>query len=226
MRRCSKCWKDNEFITFILCLVPGCIAVELCRAGMQDTLPLFLMRTLILLPGYAGGQLYKQKLERLDTMKTVPYLSVIVILRALLCVQYENLAYIMSSCDYFVCGAFGVYFGGALAIAFYLRIARLIAPLVKKSRLALYASRHTFDIMMHHFMGFFALNSVFLIINALGIGAADFSVKTMRTKAEYNYAPGNRGEWNILYLMAGMLLPLGVAWVIDQIKMHIKKRTR
>ena len=226
IRRAAKCWKNNEIITFILCLILGSAAVNLCYAGKHDTLPLFMMRTLILLPGYAGGQLYKRMLERLDTMKTIPYLGVIVVLRALLCIRYENLAYIISSCDYFVCDAFGVYFGGALAIAFYLRIARLLAPYLKKSRLALYASRHTFDIMMHHFMGFFALNSVFLVINALGIGAADFSVKSMRTKAEYNYAPGGRSEWNILYLIAGMLLPLGIAWVIDQIKMCIKKRTK
>ena len=226
LRRAAKLWKDHEVITFILCLIPGCAAVQLCYGGMQDTLPLFLLRTLILLPGYAGGQLYKRCLERLDTMKTVPYLLAIVILRALLCVRYENLAYLLSNCSYFVCDAFGVYFGGALAIAFYLRIARLLAPMMQKSRLALYASRHTFDIMMHHFMGFFALNSVFLVMNALGVGAADFSVKSMRTQVDYNYAPYGRSEWNILYLMAGMLLPLAVAWVTDRIKACIKKRTK
>ena len=224
MRRAARLWKDNEAVTFALCLLLGGAAAQLCYAGRQDTLPLFLMRTLILLPGYAGGQLYRRCLERRDTMKTVPYLMIIVILRALLCVRYENLAYLLSSCTYFVCDAFGVYFGAALAIAFYLRIARLIAPFVEKSRLALYASRHTFDIMMHHYMGFFALNSVFLIFNALGVGAADFSVKSMRTIAEYNYSPYGRTEWNILYLLAGMLLPLGVAWVMERIKKTIKKR--
>ena len=226
VRRAAKYWKNNEIFTFIFCLALGSAAVELCRAGRQDTLPLFMMRTLILLPGYAGGQLYKQRLERMDTMKTVPYLFIVLILRALLCVQYENLAYLLSNCSYFVCGAFGVYFGGALAIAFYLRIARLLAPYIKKSRLALYASRHTFDIMMHHFMGFFAVNSVFLIINALGIGAADFSVKSLRTMAEYNYAPDKRIEWNMLYLIAGMILPLGIAWIGDRVKLYIKKRTK
>ena len=59
-----------------------------------------------------------------------------------------------------------------------------------------------------------------------GIGAADFSVKSMRTMAEYNYAPGKRPEWNVLYLLAGILLPLGIAWLTDQIKTHIKKRTK
>ena len=92
------------------------------------------------------------------------------------------------------------------------------------SRLALYASRHTFDIMMHHTMGFFALNSVFLVLNALGLGAADFSVKTFRTAYYYNYAPGGRSEFNVLYLLAGILFSLGVAVVTDKIKALFGKR--
>lgn len=218
IRRAARLWKDKEGITFLLCLLLGCAAVEICRAGKQELLPLFLLRTLILLPGYAGGALYRRCLEKHDNLPTVPYLLVIVILRALLCVRYENLAYLLSSCTYFNCGAFGVYFGGALAVALYLRIARLIAPYVARSRLALSISRHTFDIMMHHFMGFFAVNSVFLVMNMLEIGAADFSVKSFRTMYDYNYAPGGRTEWNVLYLIAGLTLPLAVSAVSAKIK--------
>lgn len=225
VRRAASLWKDNEWITFLVCLIPGCAAVEICHAGMQNMLPLFLLRTLILLPGYAGGVLYKQRLEKHDTLPTIPYLTVIVILRALLCVRYENLAYLLSSCTYFTCGAFGVYFGALLAIAFFLRIARLLAPHMKKSRLALYISRHTFDIMMHHFMGFFALNCVFLMLNALGVGAADFSVKSFRTMYNYNYAPGGRPEFNVLYLLAGLLLPLLIPFAIGKAK-KIRKNNK
>ena len=224
VRRAAACWKDNEWITFLVCLLPGCAAVEICHAEMQSVLPLFLLRALILLPGYAGGVLYKRCLEKRDTLPTVPYLTAIVVLRALLCVRYENLAYLLSSCTYFTCGAFGVYFGALLAIAFWLRIARLLAPHMGKSRLALYISRHTFDVMMHHFMGFFAVNSVFLIFNALGIGAADFSVKSFRTMYNYNYAPGARPEYNVLYLLAGLLLPLLVPFAIGKAKALIRKQ--
>lgn len=214
---------DNEVLTFLACLLLGSAAVELCHAGRQDVLPLFLNRALILLPGYAGGQLYRRCLEKRDTLPTVPYLMGLVVLRALLCVRYENLAYLLSSCTYFTCGAFGVYAGGALAVAFFLRLSRLLAPFVAKSRLALYASRHTFDIMMHHFMGFFALNSVFLILNALGLGAADFSVKSFRTQYNYNYAPGGRAEWDVLYLLAGIFFSLAVAWATDRVKDGIRR---
>jgi len=225
IRRCAKIWKDNEWITFVLCLLLGCAGAQICHINRQDLLPLFLLRTLILLPGYAGGQLYRRRLERHDTLPTAPYLIGIVILRALLCVRYENLAYLLSKGTFFVCDPFGVYFGAALAIAFFLRIARLIAPLMERSRLALYASRHTFDIMMHHFMGFFALNSMFLILNALGVAAADFSVKSFRTTYDYNYAPYGRSEWNILYLLAGIFFALIVAWGTDKIKLLFKKKS-
>ena len=225
LRRAARvAWKDRETVTFVLCLLLGSAAVELCHAGRQEVLPLFLCRTLILLPGYAGGQLYRRNLEKHDTLPTAPYLLGIVILRALLCVRYENLAYLLSSCTYFTCGAFGVYAGGALAIAFFLRVARLLAPYVGRSRIALYAARHTMDIMMHHFMGFFALNSVFLVLNALGIGAADFSVKSFRTAYNYNYAPGGRCEWDVLYLLAGIFFSLAVAAATDRIRAILKTK--
>ena len=208
VRRLSRLWGGREPVTFLLCLIPGAVAVELCAAGRNGALPLFLMRALILLPGYAGGVLYHRCLEKHDTLPTVPYLLTVAVLRALLCVRYENLAYLLSSCTYFVCDAFGVYAGAALAIAFWLRIARLLAPLMQKSRLAMAISRNTFAVMMHHYMGFFALNCVFLALHKLGLGAAKFSVTAMRTQEGYLYAPAGRQEWNVLYLIAGLIVPL------------------
>lgn len=219
IRRAAKLWKEKEIVTFIVSLLPGVMAVSLCSAGGDaPVLPLFVMRPLILLPAYAGGMFYKNVLEARDTLPTAPYLIIVVFLRALLCARYENLAYILSNCTYFVCGPFGVYAGAALSIAFFLRIARLLAPHMEKSRLALFISRNTFAVMMHHYMGFFALNCVFLVMNMLGVGAGDFSVRSFRTQAHYNYAPGGHAEFNVLYLIAGLLFPLVIAFAMDKIK--------
>ena len=226
MRRLAKLWGDREQITFLLLLIPGICCVTLCRSGAQASLPLWLLRSLILLPGYAGGVLYRRCLERHDTLPTVPYLTALVIVRALLCTKYENLAYLLSTCDYFGCDAFGVYFGGAIAIAFFLRLARLIAPHMAKSRFALAVSRNTFAIMMHHYMGFFALNCVFVALNILGVAAQDFSMKSWRTMDAYMYAPGGRPEWDVLYLLAGLMFPLVVAWTVEKGKTMIQKKLR
>ena len=222
VRRLSSLWHENEWMTFLLCLIPGCVAVQLCYTGRQDILPIWMLRPMILLPGFAGGTLYRRVLERRDHLPTVPYLIGVVILRALLCTRYENLAYLLSDCSYFVCDAFGVYAGAALAIAFYLRISRLLAPYIGKSRLALAISRNTFDVMMHHYMGFFALNCFFLIVHILGLGAADFSVHIFRTRSNYLYAPDGRAEWSVLYLLCGVTLPLLIGHTARTIKTRLQ----
>ena len=114
--------------------------------------------------------------------------------------------------------------GGALAVAFYLRIARLLAPYIGRSRLALTLSRNTFAIMMHHYMGFFALNCVFLALNASGLGAADFSVRSFRTMSNYMYAPGGKTEWDVIYLLCGLLLPLGIEWACQKLLRVLRRR--
>ena len=222
VRRLSSLWHENEWMTFLLCLIPGCVAVQLCYTGRQDILPIWMLRPMILLPGFAGGTLYRRVLERRDHLPTVPYLIGVVILRALLCTRYENLAYLLSDCSYFVCDAFGVYAGAALAIAFYLRICRLLAPYIGKSRLALAISRNTFDVMMHHYMGFFALNCFFLIVHILGLGAADFSVHIFRTRSNYLYAPDGRAEWSVLYLLCGVTLPLLIGHTARAVKTRLQ----
>ncbi len=222
--RAAHRMKTGDIPAFLLCLLAGIIVTQLSYEKQRAVLPLFLNRTLILLPGYAFGVLYRRKLKRLDNLPTAAYLIILLILRALLCIRYDNLAYLLSNCTYFGCGAFGVYAGGLLAIAFFLRIARLLAPLVEKSRFALAVSRHTFDIMMHHYMGFFALNGIFLIMNMLSVGAADFSVKTLRTTQGYCYAPGGRSEWDVLYLLAGLSFPLIIAFIQDKLTSFLTRK--
>lgn len=217
LRRISKLWKDNEWLTFAICLAAGFAAAQLCWSGHQDALPLFLMRVLILLPGYAGGVLYRRRLEQRDKLPTVPYLLGLMIARALLATRYPNMAYVVSDLHYFGCDAFGVYAGGAIAIAFFLRLARLLAPYMEKSKLLLKISRNTFDIMMHHFMAFFFVNCFFLAVHMLGIGAQDFSVGVFRTQRNFCYAPGNKPEWDVLYLTAGILMPLIVVVVKEKL---------
>ena len=222
-RRAARLWGDREGITFLVCLIPGALCVQGLYGGASGCLPLFALRTLILLPGYAGGVLYRRSLEKRDNLPTAPYLLAICVLRALLCLRYENLAYLLSNCSYFVCDALGVYLGGALAIAFWLRVARLIAPAVQKSRLAMRISRSTYDIMMHHYMGYFAINGVFLLLNAAGLGAADFSVLAFRTQVDYMYAPGGRIEMNLFYVLAGLLMPLLIGGCVRRLQGALRR---
>ena len=216
---CSR-WKRTDIISFIISVIVGCGAVTLCRR--ETNFPIFLLRPMILLPGYAGGVLYHKRLESLDHLPVVPYLSIILGLRFILCAMNENLAYLLSNCSYFPCNAFSVYAGAALAIAFYLRIARLLNNTIQNSRILLFASRHTFDIMMHHGLGIFLANGFFLILNILHLGAKNFSVSSWRTQGGYAYAPDGRPEYAVLYLAAGLLFSLMIACLTEKLKKQIQ----
>ena len=85
-------------------------------------------------------------------------------------------------------------------------------------------SRSTYDIMMRHYMGFIAVDFVFLIANALGVGAADFSVFAFRRQSNYMYAPGGRIEMNLFYVLAGLLLPLAVGATVRRLLRPLSRR--
>lgn len=212
--------RSRELIFLCLSLLMGCFCVNLCRSGKQELLPLVLLRICILLPGYVMGVFYRRRLEKWDIMPTGIYLGIIVFLRLILCTVTENLAYIVSDCTYFATGGFGVYFGGILAISFYLRIARLLTPLIQKSSALLYLSRNTFSIMMHHKLGFLCLNILFLFLNWMRIGAKDFSLDAFRNVESYVYAPQGKAEWAILYVFVGLMVP----WIISRIRDRITNR--
>ncbi len=210
--RLSRRAGGDSRLLFVLCLLAGCFAVSRLRTGENQ--PLWLLRALVLLPGYAGGALYTERIRKRDTMPSLPYFMIFFLLRTLLVLITGRPNYLLSNGTFFGAGPLGVYAGGFLAVAFWLRAARILAPAVQKSPLALYLARHTRDVMLHHYMGFFAVNCVFLLLNWTGIGAAGFSVSAFRTQSGYVFAPGEPAAYAVMYLLAGLLLPLLVpkAW--------------
>lgn len=214
--------KAPDLAAFAISLLIGSLAVIYARAYPVSVfslpVPLFLLRALILLPGYALGNLYRTRLERLDRMPSVPYLTVLVLLRVLFTTLVPENAYLLSDATYFPCGPAGIYIGGFLAIAFYLRIARILSPCLERSPALLFASRHTFGIMMNHGLGMLCVNFVFLVLNKFHFGAPDFSVSQFRTAQGYLYAPGGAPQWAVLYVIAGMAFSCALSWVFQWIK--------
>ncbi len=198
-------------MTFLLCLAAGCFAVERMRRGNAPCL--FLLRAAALLPAYAAGHIAAHASRPFPGSELPPLARLIVLLalRAPLILLFGQPTYLLSDGTYFGAGAAAIYGSALLGIAFWMEVARLLAPGIEKCRLALYASRHTMDILIHHFMGFFAVNCVFLLLN-IASGAKDFSIRLFRMQGDYVCAPEGNVGLLLLYLAAGLLLPLGIAW--------------
>ena len=184
-----------DITALVLSLAAGSLILSAVRAGRDPGLLLPVYRALILLPGYALGFVYRERLEKLDRCPSAPYLIILVLLRLVYTTAVPENAYLISNLSYFPCGPIALYLGSFLAIAFYLRIARLVSPLLARSRLLLFASRNTFDIMMNHGLGILLLNVLFLFLNKFHLGAAEFSLHQFRTVQGYVYAPHGAPEW-------------------------------
>ena len=198
---------------FPLCLALGVAAFSLhARLG----LPLFLFRPLALLPAYAAGAAYRAHWEARDTLPDLPFFAGLIALRGALLLLFGRLSYLLSSGTFVDCGAIGVYASAATGIALWLRVARRIAPAVEQSRLALAVSRRTLPILMHHYVGFAALNFLFLMAHLLGL-APDFHVGALRASVAFVYAPGEKAAFALLYLLFGVGVSLLLALLTERL---------
>ena len=213
----------SDLLLLLLSLAAGSAAVLLSRNGEVSGMLVPVYRALILLPGYALGAVYRQRLEQMDRCPSVPYLTGLVLLRLIFTTAVPENAYLISDLSYFPCGPAGIYLGSFLAIAFYLRVARIASPLLARSRTLLFASRNTFEIMMHHGLGILLVNGVFLVLNRFHLGAAEFSVHQFRTVQGYVYAPHGAPEWAVLYVLAGMAAGMAAAGLRGWLRKKVNK---
>ena len=223
---CSRYMTAPDAGAAVLSFVLGSLAVYSARTFEVLPVMLPLLRAGILLPGYALGFLYRTRLERIDRMPTLPYLTILVLLRVLFTTIVPENAYLLSDLSYIPCGPAGIYLGGLLAIAFYLRIARILSVHIAGCRPLLYVSRHTFEIMMHHGLGLFVLNVGFLLLNWLHLGARDFSVLQLRTVVNYVYAPDGAPQWAALYLIFSIVFSCLIAWLTERAAGQIRQMIR
>ncbi|MCM1089120.1 MAG: acyltransferase family protein [Muribaculaceae bacterium] len=92
-------------------------------------------RILLLYPCFQMGRFYAQKLERHDTLGNLPYFSIVIGVQVLLNVCCNGLAYSCVWCTGFANGPVIPYVTAVSGIAFWLRVAKIMTPLLAKIRM-------------------------------------------------------------------------------------------
>lgn len=81
---------NNEWLIFSLCLLAGILTVWLADGGHVYGWYRIPGRLLFMLPGYELGCLYRQKLERLDTLPHAVYFAAVMGIQLLISVFQED----------------------------------------------------------------------------------------------------------------------------------------
>ena len=154
---------DNEFIVLIVYLAIGMIGINTAIENPTaiNGIVKLLVRTMFFLPCYEFGRFYKAVLEKKDTLNNVAYFAIIFAVQLILLTFCKDLEYTPSSFTKFNNGFIIPYISSITAIAFWLRVSRLLVPAIGNSKLVRLIADNTYGIMLNQLVGFMCLKFVF-----------------------------------------------------------------
>jgi len=215
----------NEYVIMALYLIVGLAAIFLAKRGSVYDYYKLPARIMLLAPCFQFGHLYKEKLESKDTLSSPIYFGIILLLQLVITMtSYGQTAFSAVWVTGFAHSVFLPYLTTFTGIAFWLRIAKELTPILKESRFVQYLGTHTFSVMMHHLMGFFLVNCVFSGLAKLSAASSSsvlnewfggFDMALFTSDIYYVYLPNGMGEAKWLYLAVGLLFSLGIAKLTD-----------
>lgn len=215
----------NEYVIMALYLIIGLASVYLAKRGSVYDLYKLPGRIMFLAPAFQMGRLYKEKLESKDKLPSSIYFLILLLIQFVISFAHEGrIGFSAVWVTGFSHSIFLPYLTTITGIAFWMRIAKELTPLLSKSRFVMYLGTHTFSVMMHHLLGFFLVNSVFSLLSSIAEPFNAFDHTSFISDIYYAYMPYGMTEIKWLYLAVGIALPLGISLTWDKIKLLISKK--
>ena len=202
----------TEWIMLIGSLIVGMTVVWLAIGGHVWGDYMAAGRILFLFPCFQMGQFYLKKLEKHDTLGNLPYFVIVVGIQVLLNLCCNGLAFSSVWCTGFANGPVIPYVTTVSGIAFWLRVAKIIAPTVKENAAVRYLGGNTYAVMMHHVMAFMAVKAVIAAIAASTGLCPDFDFAQFYTNIDYFYFVKGAEQFKMIYLAVGIAAPLGLQY--------------
>ena len=216
----------NESLILAGSLIVGMAVVWLSIGGHVWGLYKAPGRLLFLYPCFQMGQFYRRKLEKHDTLGNLPYFAVVIGLQLILTFSCNGLSFSSVWCTGFANGSIIPYVTTVSGIAFWLRIAKILTPISYKSKGITYLGRNTYAVMMHHVMAFMIIKMVIAAFAAHTAWFADFDMELYRSNIDYYYLAKGAEQFKMVYLSAGVILPLLLQYGLDRTWRKVKENRK
>lgn len=222
----------SDYLLLILYLCAGMAAVyySVFRPELNSGIFKLLLRTLFMLPFYQIGRLYLEKWEKRDTLCSPLYFAVLFSVQLIILTFFKNLEFFPSSMTGFKNGMVLPFITAFTGIAFWLRISRIAAPAINNRRIVSLIADNTYNIMIHHFFGFFCVKTFFYLqYNAFG-WFSDVDWGQYFSVFWFYYLPKGITEYAVVYVAAGIAFSILVAkagsfiWAVLKNKYQILKK--
>lgn len=213
---------DNEWLWLAFFLALGLSSMWLANHGyITNHWRRFLFRTLFFLPFFHFGYLYKIRLEIKDKLDSLIYFAIIFIIQFILLKYYGKITYVAVHNNY-PSKIILAYIASITGIMFWLRVSKLLTPVLAKSKYIQYLGENTWTVMAHHQFVFFLINYFFFIVKPY-LDLKGFNVAKFQTNMWYGYHPG-KWQFLIFYSAAGIIVPLVCKWLYDNYFDKIKAK--
>lgn len=217
---------NNDYLLFVVYIVIGFIGVSWaidCRLTGMTSVYKQLMRCMFMLPCFGFGKLYKSKLEKHDNLNNVAYFAIVMGVQLIILLTHKDIQYYPSNMNGFNYGFILPYVTALTGIAFWLRISRILVPALGDSKVVMKIANNTYIIMITHMLGFFALNLCLYMFNKIIPILSNFDANAFHNNIFYHYTPAGYGQFLLLFVVAGIIVPLGIQGLLNNISKQIKE---
>ena len=220
-RLCPVSGKKGETAAFLMSLALGALGVWLAQRGFRRGWELLVVRSLYFLPFYGLGIFYRRVLEPYDRLPNGWYFVLVFFIQYVIIIRCGRIPYYTPSrCDDFQEGGIVPFLVGFVALAFWLRIARLLEPTLGRDKWVNTIADNSYSIMVNQFLGFMLVKAGFAFLKSVTGRCQDFDMGLFKSEISYFYTPGGR-VFYIFYLAAGLLVPILMQKAVDFVKRRI-----
>jgi fucose 4-O-acetylase-like acetyltransferase len=208
-----------EWVSFALCAAIGVAGNYLAYFGYNHGWWRVLVRFTYFVPFYALGVFYNRVLEKYESK--IPGIVLFPVLfgaKLLLTLYYgKSLAYAPAWCEFKENG-FIPLIVGILGIGVWMRIATILEPVLGRNKYVNLIADNTYSIMINQFAGFMVVKGVYAVISRFTPYMNDFDMNAFRSDIWYCYLPKGLSLAGIFYLIMGLVLPIGLQFLITKVK--------
>lgn len=203
----------RELFGFVFYLVLGILDTMFVDSGFTELPWLVLNRMLYLLPFYGFGMFYRNVLEKYDQkISSLPYYCAVMGIQLVLIIYTDGpMEYSAAWCTEYGNAPLLPFLYGMTGIAFWLRTASLLTPVIGDSKYVRLIGENTKSIATHHYLGFFLLNTIYAFVVNVTHRFTYFDMTEFHTSVEYLFRPWLLDHTLVLYPVFGLAVSLVIA---------------
>lgn len=209
---------SKEYFNIIIALFLGLCGMYMSVKGYNTGWGLLVTRCLHFIPFYFGGIFYHKILEKKDNLSNSIYFLIIIIIQLIVIIMNGKAPTYGQAGSNFDTVSLTPYIVGFCGIAFWLRITKILEPVIGKSRIVNLIADNSFSIMTNQFLGFMLVKSFFAYcFKNTSFLFQDFAWKAYHTDIFYYYLPKGIQQIKIIYVFVSIVIAILIQLIINKV---------